>query len=169
MLYSSLCSFASFVTFTHCGKTAFLKIIQKCEQFVKNSSNCNYHKIDNVKTIQFDELFSNSNITWKILSNCNIHKLCYVKPRQFDELFSNSNFTTKFVQFWIVGGFFAMKMAWISSFNFNKFAKMYLSSKCGNAKNHALLPQYVMNNSLFASLSTHSMRRDSNQTCGLVG
>ena len=66
MLYSSLCSFASFVTFTHCDKTAFLKIIQKCEQFVKNSSNCNYHKIDNVKTIQFDELFSNSNITWKI-------------------------------------------------------------------------------------------------------
>ena len=62
----------------------------------------------------------------KNLSNCNIHKLCYVKPRQFDELFSNSNFTTKFVQFWIVEGFFAMKMAWISSFNFNKFAKMCL-------------------------------------------
>ena len=66
LLFSLQFCIASFVTFTHCGKTAFLKIIQKCEQFVKNSSNCNYHEIDNVKTIQFDELFSNSNIAWKI-------------------------------------------------------------------------------------------------------
>ena len=62
---------------------------------LKNSSNCYIHKLHSAKPSQFDELFSNCNITWKIRQTTTHFNEKVQNQVNLTNYFQNSNFTWK--------------------------------------------------------------------------